>query len=215
MQSVIARVESVLYISYQSYTLIQTTLGVWLGWVWPFLCNYFAVFADTDIVFIIAAMNAPQWSPPGVCMDQWPAIKPSDTSDQRAGLTWHTGIIMLLMTGLMIFNIASLEVSPHQPHPSLYLGIITITAHLLTPQPCLSIIVICQHFSFSSSAHSIPLHDSWLGTFLSWSRQRGAGWQLGWKWGVWTNIPLLISQTPLELLSSFMLHLQILFHYSS
>ena len=60
---------------------------------------------------------------------------------------------MLLMTGLMIFNIASLEVSPHQPHPSLYLGIITITAHLLTPQPCLSIIVICQHFSFS--AHSI------------------------------------------------------------
>ena len=33
MQSVIARVESVLYISYQSYTLIQTTLGVWLGWV--------------------------------------------------------------------------------------------------------------------------------------------------------------------------------------
>ena len=30
MQSVIARVESVLYISYQSYTLIQT-LGVWRG----------------------------------------------------------------------------------------------------------------------------------------------------------------------------------------
>ena len=89
MQSVIARVESVLYISYQSYTLIQTTLGVWLGWVWPFLCNYFAVFAtDTDIadiVFIIAAMNAPPGPPPGL-HGPVAAIKPSDPVTRQAWL---------------------------------------------------------------------------------------------------------------------------------
>ena len=31
MPSVIARVESLVHISYQSYTLIQTIPGVWLG----------------------------------------------------------------------------------------------------------------------------------------------------------------------------------------
>ena len=121
MQSVIARVESVLYISYQSYTLIQTTLGVWLGWVWPFLCNYFAVFAYRHCRHCIhyCGNECPSWASSWFAWTSGrnKAIRPSD----QTGLTLlHTDIITRLMTGLMIFNIASLEVSPHQPHPSLY-----------------------------------------------------------------------------------------------
>ena len=92
----------------------------WAGYDHSFVITLQYLHTDiADIVFIIAAMNAPQW--PGVCMDQWPQYKAiRHRWPDRLLTLLHTDIIMRLMTGLMIFNIASLEVSPHQPHPSLY-----------------------------------------------------------------------------------------------
>ena len=92
----------------------------WAGYDHSFVITLQYLHTDiADFVFIIAAMNAPRWPPPGL-HGPVAAIKPSDTGVQTGQTLLQTDIITRLMTGLMIFNIASLEVSPHQPHPSLY-----------------------------------------------------------------------------------------------
>ena len=92
----------------------------WAGYDHSFVITLQYLHTDTDIVFIIAAMNAPPGPPPGL-HGPVAAIKPSDPVTRQARLCFTlTLTLLLLMTGLMIFNIASLEVSPHQPHPSLY-----------------------------------------------------------------------------------------------
>ena len=92
---------------------------------------------------------------------------------------------MQLMTALMIFNIASLEVSP--PHgPTRHFtqrshGIITITSHHLTPEvsPCHCVYVICQH-----SSDSLSFLLVWTVNLFTIIPESEAGCQLAWKWGV-------------------------------
>ena len=132
MQTVIARVERGESISYQSYTLIQTTVCVWLG-VWPFLCNCFAVFAyrHCTLYSLLRAMNAAHHTGSSYLQGalQWPDRDPSQC-------TIVTVMTTQRMIFPMIFNIVSLEVSPGLAPPttlhpvSPLPGIITIRAHL-------------------------------------------------------------------------------------